>query len=406
MQYQISDNYKKAKTLASIIEQSYLEPWMHQDVYIQFAGQQIKLCDYLLVSYNQIIMIDNHQTEITQLANIKETLQATQTGFIHNKTKYLQQIIKQLTAADVQFFSAHTQSTIVLPKKVGCQYVCASKFLVKKDDKLVGIKHDYRKEHYQHLLNQEHQMLPVVMSLSALKKSIQSLATVTDFIDFIHYANRCLTENDTKELNYLQSYVISANVFKRAREIDEILVTQQVKAQKTQLLAITNEKQHLSQFSAVKKSIGFWGGFIQSMLHPSRIKGQQPDPTYNRMLYAMMSESIFSRYLLMSCIHDCMNASQQRLKEGYIVHMRSFSHIDRHYVFYFYSYDANSPHHRTKASLQLQQIAQNVNQKNQNPPLSEIIVIGLEMIENGFDIDMCYMQGRKLVSESGANNQQ
>ena len=99
----------------------------------------------------------------------------------------------------------------------------------------------------------------------------------------------------------------------------------------------------------------------------------------------LLDESLFSRHELIRTIYQYPQSSFENQQSGYVVHQHSYEHLGRHYVFIFYGKAANSKQNRAAIAPNLAKIADDVSLRIPIAELHQIIVLGVEFIDDGRD---------------------
>lgn len=404
MQLANADDISQAKTLEALLDKSFMQPWLQKKLYVlDPLGRMEKICDFAVLMGKQLLLImDKHIEETNVKHDAKQAIKKSQQAAIYDAHHALVQTIDSLHDTEVTVFSdPETQEPFQIPEGMETLLLCVTNMKIAHQGKLLTLKHDYGSAYFQEdcvLDFDDTQRAPQIFSFLNFVKLVNSLDTFADFTDFLNYHKQKLVSGSAfeNEINLLKEYIASAAVFHTARQVDDELVQKKLRPSKAVSLQKTTVKKHVENFKSIKNSSQFWKQIISvfaQQIPAAELK--KPSP-YRDLLAALMSESIYSRYTLVGCINDFMRAPPAHRREGYMVHMRSYTNPKRHYAFLFYAQDEKHEHHRSQAQSKLQNVAAGINYHEQKPHLDEIIIIGLLANDMQFKTDMYYMQGSKI----------
>lgn len=396
---------ENAHTLKQALEESYLNPWCIAGLYIKddIAGSE-KLCDYAVLHPSALILFLDKQLSIAHeqgLTKQKVRRARRDTAFsVHHH--FLSAVDKVYDPSTILYRDKDCLVPVTPPPDIPVYSVCLTSVRVVNGNKQLTIRHHYGSNFFaeESVLDfDDVKHTSQLFSLENFVKAAQVLQSIADLIQFFDFHKQALVEGTpfATETELLKAFISSGGVFSQARAIENQLVVKGLRPNVDTSLSLTEEKALTDNFFKMLENGKFWNHIITSFassLDANLLK--DTDSSHRKLLAALCQESVFSRNNMVRLIADFMQAKPELKKTGYMVHARSYVDIERHYVFLFYASDAAHEHHRSQAGDKLTNIASGINHHFQDPPLKEIIVIGIEDNNGQFATDMYYTPGQKV----------
>ena len=403
IQHSNTTDLNKAKSLVELLAHSYLKPWSYKQLFVKSGDESRLVCDYLVVMDGVALVL--FEESVTKAVSDNAEAKQLFTGLKDYLAKRINQRMKaapKLLEGELYRDEAMTQP-FDLAAELKIYYLGLSSLCFVQDARRMMVKHRFSSEQNPKILSQTTDSNPnkhmQLMSLLDLVMVVKRLTTMPDLANFLSYRDQLLGQAPVADnpVALMDQFISSGEAIKPARLIEENLVGSGLKPAIDPIFLVNNPEKLTRNFDKMVKNARFWE-YIMNTYGNQMPKASLRDETssYLRLLSALINESVVSRNAFVRIIAEYMSASQEVKDEGYLVNMRSYTQPERHYAFLFYALDPTSESHRSVAQHNLNRVAAGINHMVQDPPLNEIIVIGIADADGKLATDVFYTLGRAL----------
>lgn len=237
---------------------------------------------------------------------------------------------------------------------------------------------------------------PVLLySLTDWQQVMGSLDGWPDWLDWLSAHERAVQSpgEDWSVRRLLSNYVAQGRPFDWALQHEHQWLQQGLKRQPSPLLRLGLEQPHLA-WQQARLLAQHWQALVGQF---QRQSGPQADPATRRLLDLLAGESIVSAAHLGQAMQSPAALSAAQQGAGYLIHLRSHAHPQRHYLLVFYATAADHAQGREALLPQLPQLAEQINAQQQAPLLDDILVLGLQ-VQGGATtrVDVAHLSGHRL----------
>lgn len=234
-----------------------------------------------------------------------------------------------------------------------------------------------------------------VFSASNWQKIEETLISPSDILQFLTYRyQHLLSDIDRAQASFeceeelLKRFLLSDDLLAPAIAIDNLLIKSGLKdAPNSDLVAMSiaqrrHDERWQDCWSQLWQSAKFWSQLSDQMvisLPSSQKPTSQSQPQNWKGI--LLSESMLSRYELIRAIWQHHSRPPNMKASGYVIHQHSYSSFGRHFVLIFYGSKAQSLQSRRTLQPQFEQIALDVAGRLPLDALHQIVIIGIEFIE-------------------------
>ena len=393
----------KAKSLVELLAHSYLKPWSYKQLFAKSGEESRLVCDYLVVMDGvALVLFEESVTKaVTDNTEAKSLFAGLKDGLAKRLSTRMKAAPKLICEGELYRDAAMTQP-FELAAELKIYYLGLSSLCFVQDARRMMVKHRFSSEQNPQLSqtsdsdSNKHMQL---MSLLDLVMVVKRLTTMPDLANFLSYRDKLLGQEPVADnpIALMEQFINQGEAIKPARLIEENLVGSGLKPAIDPIFLVNNPEKLTRNFDKMVKNARFWE-YIMNTYGNQMPKASLRDETstYLRLLSSLINESVVSRNAFVRIIAEYMSASQEVKDEGYLVNMRSYTQPERHYAFLFYALDPNSESHRSVAQHNLNRVAAGINHMVQDPPLNEIIVIGIADADGKLATDVFYTLGRAL----------
>lgn len=411
-----------ARSLVHVLELSYLQAVNRDAIYLvrSESNHVVALCDTVIAleKADLIIFYETADIDTTELtpSDIKQQIQTCRRELVFSAEKRLLKLNKYIEA-DKRLYADAEAEQIWQPYNNKPNYMlCITAINLLHKGQAIPLKHNYSSHFFSEdcVLDKDNKnQILQVFSLNDFAKIVATLMTPADLTDFLAFhQNYMITMQDyASELALLATYADSTYFLATALNIERRLVDLTLRTEVDQALSqpIVSNSNHYALLADMREANAFWHHLIQTFVAhvPTQLDSAKTTASYYQVACSLMFESLFSRYKIVKTIFEYHHASEIQKQEGYLVHQHSYTQFGRHYVLVFYGKNGGTSNHRSTMRARLKDLAQVVNARLQSPPMQEIIVIGIDLQDEGnIQTDLYYTTGQMITTNAAATKPQ
>lgn len=403
-----SDSLTRATSVSDLLEQSFMQPCYYGALYIDDPiSNTLSICDHAVLMDDKLLLIVEKHINVTHQAGItKQLITQSRRDAIYAAHHQLTDAVNHVHASDTTLYTDQAGTQIIdIPDNIHCYLLCITDINIVHGEKRLNFTHHYGSDYFVEECvldfdNEDH--ATQMFSLENIANVIDTLYNMPDFGCFLAAHKTYLVSGSSfeNELEVLADFIETGEMLVSARDIETDLIRAGMREGMDPKLAVADSGEQTKQFLTMRENAKFWNQLIT--MYASQVPPEQmtQESAYRTLLLALMNESIYSRNSLVKAIADYTQSSAAQKSEGYVLHLRSYSHASRHYALLFYASDSAHPNYRTEAKNRLNNLATAVNLYAQQPPLQEIIVIGMEDNNGSMGVDMYYMPGSEISPDA------
>ena len=198
------------------------------------------------------------------------------------------------------------------------------------------------------------------------------------------------------ELGLLERYIQVGQPFVEARRYEQQWVKQGIKREYSFLLQEAEYKPE-QVLQVLREHATLWQKLIASYAQSTLTANGDERVERFALLDLLADESLWSQSQLSAALINQHALAASRADDGYIVHLRSYSHAKRHYVLLFYAENPQHRYSREQMVGELPDLASQINSREQSPLLDDILVLGISSREGQFvSADIAHMIGQSV----------
>jgi hypothetical protein len=202
----------------------------------------------------------------------------------------------------------------------------------------------------------------------------------------------------SSELELLEQHIATGRPFLQGWALEKQWLADGIKQHRSLLLgqALTQPQEVFAQLDS--RSVLWRQVIVRYAWHAVDSAPHERD---DRMvlLDILADESLLSQALLSEAmVHQAAFAAAKD-DDGYVVHLRSSTHAQRHYILFFYAQSAGHRYSREQMVGSLVTLAEQVNRQAQAPLLDDILVLGIASQNGQFvSADIAHLMGHTVVA--------
>ncbi len=261
---------------------------------------------------------------------------------------------------------------------------------------------------HAYLSDQESSLRMAVLimgSLSSWLSVLGQLGTAHDVLDFLEYGHdqaAAVSQRTGRgaliELVALyRQYLDNGQPFARARRLEQYWLDEGLKLQPSHWLS-DSLNSSLETFRRLQPAATQWHNLILHYCDQVKRLPIAEQAAHHPLLTALLTESRVAQAHLGDALGNSAALDAAESGEAYVMHLRSYHHSGRHYLLVFYGQGSRSKLGRAQLLPQLPMLAAQINERQQQPLLDDIVVIGLSsqgrMLEAA---DFAYQVGMPIL---------
>lgn len=393
--------------LKGLLQNAFFQPWLKQGLYLKRSAEMLKdprqkagrkCCDYAIFFADQAVLIDVHQGVFDAYSDIALEWDLFRKMALPNSRKRLALLEKAFSKTILYADENCLEPLAVQPKTI--YKICVTAAFEQLGSQYAAILHSYGADFYaeKFVLDEEENPL-LVYSLGDLAVLLGQLNSFPDFFGFLAYHQDTIQQADAEyvsELGLLERYVQAGLPFFDAKRYEQQWVEQGLKREYSFVLQESvHEPEQVLQ--VLREHAILWQKLIASYAQ-SALKSTGDERIERLALLDLLAdESLWSQSQLAAAMLNQHALAASRADDGYIVHLRSYTHPKRHYVVLFYAEQPQHRYSRERMVGQLPDLASQVNDLEQTPLLDDILVLGISS-QNGQFVaaDIAHMIGQAV----------
>ena len=391
--------------LKSLLQTAFFQPWLKQGLYLKRSAEMLKnprhktgrqCCDYAIFFDDRAVLIDVHQGVFDAYSDIALEWDLFRKMALPNSRKKLAMLEQSFNTTILYADEDCLEPLAVQPQVI--YKVCVTAAFEQLGSHYAAILHSYGAEFYaeKFVLDEEENPL-LVYSLGDFSVLLGQLNSFPDFFDFLAYHQEAIQHTDAdyvSELGLLERYIQVGVPFTHAQRHEQQWVEQGLKREYSPAL---HEATHAPDqvLSRLREQAVLWQRVIFSYAE-SALKATGDERVERLALLDLLAdESLWSQSQLSAALMNQHALAASRADDGYLVHLRSYTHPKRHYVVLFYAEHPQHRYSRERMVASLPDLASQVNDLEQAPILDDILVLGISS-QNGQFVaaDIAHMIGQ------------
>lgn len=393
--------------LNALLEAAFFQPWLKHGLYLKRPPEMLhdprqkagrKCCDYAIFFGEQAVLLDVHQGVFDAYSDIALEWDLFRKMALPNSRKRLAILEKSLSQTLLYTDEHCLEPLAIQPKSV--YKICVTAAFEQLGRQHAAILHSYGADFYaeKFVLDEEENPL-LVYSLGDFSVLLDLLNSFPDFFAFLTYHQHIIQQADAdyvSELGLLERYIQVGQPFVDAQRHEQQWVKQGLKREYSLVLqqAVHEPEQVLQR---LREHAILWQKLILSYAQ-SALKASGDERIERLALLDLLAdESLWSQSQLSAALLNQQALAATRADDGYIVHLRSYSHPKRHYVMLFYAEHPQHRYSRERMVGSLPDLASQVNGLEQASVLDDVVVLGISS-QNGQFVaaDIAHMIGQVI----------
>ncbi len=393
--------------LKSLLQQAFFQPWLKHGLYLKRSAEMLKdprqkagrkCCDYAIFFDDYAVLIDVHQGVFDAYSDIALEWDLFRKMALPNSRKRLAFLEKSFSKTVLYTDESCLEPLVVQPKTIF--KICITAAFEQLGSQYAAILHSYGADFYaeKFVLDEEENPL-LVYSLGDFSVLLGQLNSFPDLFAFLGYHQNVIQQADAdyvSELGLLERYIQTGQPFLDAKHYEQQWVTQGLKREYSFLLQEA-EYEPEQVLQVLRQHATLWQKLITSYAQSTLTANGDERVERLALLDLLADESLWSQSQLSATLINQHALAASRADDGYIVHLRSYSHPKRHYVVLFYAEHPQHRYSRERVVSELPALASQINSREQSPILDDILVLGISSRDGQFvAADIAHMIGQSV----------
>lgn len=407
MSLSVSTPLNDLHALKSLLQAAFFQPWLKHGLYLKRSAEMLKdprqkagrkCCDYAIFFDDHAVLIDVHQGVFDAYSDIAIEWDLFRKMALPNSRKRLALLEKSFSKTVLYVDENCLEPLVTQPTYI--HKICITAAFEQLGSQHAAILHSYGADFYaeKFVLDEEENPL-LVYSLGDFSVLLGHLNSFPDFFGFLAYHRTAIQQIDAdyvSELGLLERYVQEGMPFVDARRYEQQWVEQGLKREYSFVL---QEAEHEPEqvLRVLREHALLWQKLIAS--YAKSALSSIGDERIERLalLDLLADESLWSQSQLSAALMNQHALAASRADDGYLVHLRSYTHPKRHYVVLFYAEHPQHRYSRQRMVSHLPDLASQVNGFEQEPVLDDILVLGISSRDGQFvAADIAHMIGQPI----------
>ena len=393
--------------LKDLLQAAFFQPWLKHGLYLKRSAEMLKdprhkagrkCCDYAIFFDDHALLIDVHQGVFDAYSDIALEWDLFRKMALPNSRKRLALLEKSFAKTVLYADENCLEPLAVQPNTI--YKICITAAFEQLGSQYAAILHSYGADFYaeKFVLDEEENPL-LVYSLGDFSVLLGQLNSFPDFFDFLAYHQEAIQQADAdyvSELGLLERYVQAGLPFVDAKRYEQQWVEQGLKREYSFVL---QEAEHEPEqvLQVLREHATLWQRLILSYAKSALNAAGDERVERLALLDLLADESLWSQSQLSAALMNQHALAASRADDGYIVHLRSYTHPKRHYVVLFYAQHPQHSYSRERMVASLPDLASQVNAFEQAPILDDILVLGILSQNSQFvAADIAHMIGQTV----------
>lgn len=390
--------------LKTLLQAAFFQPWLKHGLYLKRSAEMLKdprqktgrkCCDYAIFFGEVAVLIEVHQGVFDAHSDIAVEWDLFRKMALPNSRKRLALLEKAFSKTILYTDENCLEPLAAQPKTIF--KICVTAAFEQLGSQYAAILHSYGADFYaeKFVLDEEENPL-LVYSLGDFSVLLGQLNSFPDFFDFLTYHQSMIQQADAdyvSELGLLERYIQVGQPFFIAKRYEQQWVDAGLKREYSFVL---QEAEHEPEqvLQVLREHAVLWQTLISSYAQSALKAGGDERVERLALLDLLADESLWSQSQLSAVLLNQHALAASRADDGYIVHLRSYSHPKRHYVVLFYAEHPQHRYSRERMVSELPDLANQINSREQQSVLDDILVLGISSRAGQFvAADIAHMIG-------------
>lgn len=391
--------------LKGLLQAAFFQPWLKQGLYVKRSAEMLKnprhkigrlCCDYAIFFGDQAILIEVHQGVFDAYSDIALEWDLFRKMALPNSRKKLAMLEQSFGQVVLYTDEDCLEPLVAQPRHI--YKICVTAAFEQLGSQYAAILHSYGAYFYaeKFVLDEEENPL-LVYSLGDFSVLLGQLNSFPDFFDFLTYHQAAIQQADAdyvSELGLLERYIQSGKPFIQAKRHEQQWVEQGVKREYSKILQDADYEPE-QVLDVLREHAVLWQRVVANYAQSALATVGDERIERLALLDLLADESLWSQSQLSAALMNQHALAASRADDGYLVHLRSYTHPKRHYVVLFYAEHPQHRYSRERMVGQLPDLASQVNAFEQAPIVDDILVLGVSSQNGQFvAVDIAHMIGQ------------